>query len=520
VKRYAVYRRVSTEEQSRPGHVSLEAQTGECRRHVIERGGEVVLEAEDVQSGLEPARPGYQQILAAAQRGDIDAVVVFRFDRWGRDAGEALTSFTTLQRVGITVESVMEPTDDPFLRGLFTLLGFRESQATSQRTIAGLRRRAAKGEWSGPAPLGYNVVRTNGRSVLEIDPETAGYVRRLFEDAATGEYSLAELADRAAARGMRGRRGFVIPRQGLSRMLRNPVYRGAVAYGRSSQSKFAKVGSKPREEWIIVDGAHSPLVDLATFEAVQLALARHRQDQGTIRKTLFLLTSLTYCARCDGQPGPTSPAGRSWRVYGHGSKGGYYQCSRSRSYGRRLCDLPIISGPGLEAAVKQAVTRTFALLEDDGIREDAALLVAQEVEELRGAAEKQRLELQRARERHQTQRMNLARRLLGVAGEAIPEDIYRRLEEDEALAIRRIDEELSGLPAEAAPLDVEPIFDALASLEWADLTWEGWRQILVLLVQRIELRGRGNFKIVWQPAAEQIQSALYKLSSYGSRMFG
>ncbi len=162
MKRYAIYTRVSSAEQASPGHVSLESQLQNCRRYVAERGGTVVLLEQDVQSGLDPAREGYQRVLAAAQRGDFDAAVVWRFDRWGRDAGEALTSFASLQRLGVAVESIMEPTSDPFLQGLFALLGYRESQSISQRTMAGLRTRAARGEWSGPPPLGYQLSHRDG----------------------------------------------------------------------------------------------------------------------------------------------------------------------------------------------------------------------------------------------------------------------------------------------------------------------------------------------------------------------
>ena len=124
MKRYATYRRVSTDEQSRPGHVSLEAQTAECRRYVVERGGVVVLEEQDVQSGLDSSRPGYQRLLDAARRGEVDACACFRFDRWGRDPGEAIQSFLSLQKLGVDVESVTEPSDDIFLKSLFSLLGF------------------------------------------------------------------------------------------------------------------------------------------------------------------------------------------------------------------------------------------------------------------------------------------------------------------------------------------------------------------------------------------------------------
>ncbi len=515
MRRYAIYSRVSTEEQSRPGHVSLEAQVAACRHHVVEDGGIVVREDQDVQSGLDPTRPGYLRLKDAAKRREIDTVIVFRFDRWGRDPGEALTSFRDLQALDVNVTSVMEPSDDPFLRGLFALLGFRESQATSQRTIAGLRRRATKGEWSGAPPLGYQVHRDNGRSTLIVDPLVAPFVVRLFEDAATGRYSLAQLADRAKVAGLRGRTGHIVSRQAVGRMLRNPSFAGSLVYGRTSNSKLLQRGKRPRDEWINVPDAHPPLIDQDTFDRVQAVLTRHRREQGTVRGTRLLLTSLAYCGRCASTPGPNGMA-RTWRVYGHGTKGAYYECSRRSMYGE--CDLPSISAPGLDKAIKGRIAEAFQITPE--LRERAANFIAAEVEDHRAAVDNQRRELERSLDRHKRNRVELARRYVGMAAQAIPEDVYRQLESEEADAVVMIERTLAGLPVEPPPTNVASILDALESLTWNDLSQEGWRQVAVLLIERVVIHGRGDFEVEWQPPAEAIRSALAKVSGFGSRRFG
>ena len=512
MRRYAVYVRVSTEEQSRPGHVSLETQLNECRRYVLERGGIIALEQDDTQSGLDPNRPGYQKILTTARNREIDAAVVWRFDRWGRDAGEALQSFSTLHRLGIKVESVTEPNNDPFLQGLFSLLGYRESQSISERTAAALRTRAARGEWSGPPPLGYLISREGERTALVPDPETSHHIRALFNEAATGLYSISRLTERVTSAGLRSRRGRSLSRQAVGRMLRNPAYRGAVFFGRRSQSRFRPIGRRPASEWIVVEGAHTPLADATIYAAVQVWLTRHQREQGTIRDSRFLLTSLVYCARCEGTEG------RSWRAYGHGTKGAVYQCSRSAMYGRAACGLPSISARGLEAAVRQAVMDNFTLTQE--LRSRAQHHLLEEAEAARTAAERRRADLERALKRHQEQRIALARRLLGPNGGAIPPDIYKLLEEEEATAVQRIEEELRSLPPEPPVIDTEPLLTALENLQWEDLSWDGWRQILTALVGRINLYDRGHFGIDWEPAAAVLSNVLDRLSRFGSRTFG
>ncbi|MPZ24694.1 MAG: hypothetical protein GEU28_14475 [Dehalococcoidia bacterium] len=513
MKRYAIYRRVSTDEQSRPGHVSLEAQAAECRRAVVERSGVVVAEFEDVQSGLQASRPNYRRLKEAVARGEIDAVIVYRFDRWGREPGEALTACRDLQMLGADVESATEPHNDPFLRGLFFLLGYRESQSISQRTISGLMTRARKGEWSGQPPLGYIVQRENGRSVLAVDPMMAPLIRHLFEEAAESRLSLAQLADRAKAAGLRGRTGHPVSRQAVGRMLRNPTYAGCIVYGRTRNGKFTPRGRRPREEWIVSQDAHPAIIDSATFDRVQAVLSRHRAEQGTVRRTRFLLTSLAYCGRCTNTPGPNGVA-RAWRVYGHGTKGGgHYECSRRGSYGE--CDLPIISRAGLDQAVKQRIAAAFDFTSE--VRERAADFIATEISERRSAAEQQRRDLARSLEEHNRKRVQLARRLMS---NLIPEDVYQALEQEEAAAITLIERTLASLPADPPAANVEPVLAALSIVTWRDLEFEDWRDLAVLLIDRIVIYDRSDFEIEFQPAADVVRTALSKLSGFGSRKLG
>ena len=62
--------------------------------------------------------------------------------------------------------------------------------------IAGLEK-AEQGIWPTVAPLGYrNVMGANGKRVIELDPETAPFVVKLFEWYSTGRYSLKQVGNR------------------------------------------------------------------------------------------------------------------------------------------------------------------------------------------------------------------------------------------------------------------------------------------------------------------------------------
>ena len=83
-----IYCRVSTEEQGRPDHHSMDYQEQMARSRVREKekdGWHVVKVRKDVGSGKgTEGREGYQELLADIQAGAIDAVLVYKLDRLSR----------------------------------------------------------------------------------------------------------------------------------------------------------------------------------------------------------------------------------------------------------------------------------------------------------------------------------------------------------------------------------------------------------------------------------------------------
>jgi DNA invertase Pin-like site-specific DNA recombinase len=76
--RVAVYARVSTRDQQTLG-MQIEAMSA----YIKDRGWDIAKRIEDVGSGAKD-RPGRESLLKAARRREIDVVVVWRPDRWGR----------------------------------------------------------------------------------------------------------------------------------------------------------------------------------------------------------------------------------------------------------------------------------------------------------------------------------------------------------------------------------------------------------------------------------------------------
>ena len=145
--RAALYARVSTTNGQDP-----EMQVRELREYCRRRGWAVVREYVDVGiSGTKAKRPELDRLMADAQRRRLDAVVVWRFDRFARSVSHLLRALETFRALGVEFVSLSEQMDTstPTGKMVFTVLGAvaeLERSLIVERVRAGLRNARAKGK--------------------------------------------------------------------------------------------------------------------------------------------------------------------------------------------------------------------------------------------------------------------------------------------------------------------------------------------------------------------------------------
>ncbi len=147
-KRVALYHRASTVDQDPT------LARNELRAAAAARGLTATMEIEEHGSGARNDRPGLQQVMDAARRGKIDAVLVWKLDRFGRSALDLLGNIEELERCGVRFIAMtqgidIQPNGDPMSRLILTVLAgvaqFERSLIV-ERTRLGLdkARRAGK----------------------------------------------------------------------------------------------------------------------------------------------------------------------------------------------------------------------------------------------------------------------------------------------------------------------------------------------------------------------------------------
>tara|TARA_R110002072_G_scaffold303126_1_gene494848 strand:+ start:6997 stop:8490 length:1494 start_codon:yes stop_codon:yes gene_type:complete len=374
MKQFAALARVSSREQEREGF-SLEVQEEALKRYAAQEGGEIVKFfkiAETASKGEE--RKTFRELIAYAKKNAfaLDALLFYKVDRASRN----LFDYVELERLeseyNLPFISVSQPTENtPAGRMMRRTLANMASFYTEQQSVdvrEGLARRVKEGWFVGLAPYGYRNARKDGRGIIEVDPEPAANVKRIFHLYAFENLTLDGLVEKINAEGRLWRNSQPkFPRSSIHNILKDRAYIGELEY---------------KGEWY--PGKHEPLIDRATWERVQALLGGH----------VYHATTLTYagqfmtCGHC-GHP-ITGELVKKKRKDGGINFHVYYRCAR---YTRK--DHPRIRVK--EADIEAQVLALFDKMkvEDASVRDWFRMVLASQTRDAQADSRAQRQELTR-----------------------------------------------------------------------------------------------------------------------------
>jgi len=174
MKRAAIYARVSTHNGQSP-----EMQIEEIRRYCADRGLMVVDEYVDTGiSGSKESRPALDRLMSSCRRRQVDAVVVYRYDRFARSLRQLVNALDEFQALGIDFVSLHEGVDTStpngrLVFGILASIAEFERELIRDRVRSGLASAKLKGKRLGRPRVGLDLkqiidLRRNGASWANI----------------------------------------------------------------------------------------------------------------------------------------------------------------------------------------------------------------------------------------------------------------------------------------------------------------------------------------------------------------
>jgi DNA invertase Pin-like site-specific DNA recombinase len=166
IMKVGLYARVSTHDQQ-----TLALQREAMAAYAMQRGWSIVMMVEDVSSGASERRQR-EALLRAARRRTIDAIVVWRLDRWGRSLADLVGTLHELHALGVSFVSLHEALDfttptGRALAGMLAVFAEFEREILRERVKAGIAQARRRGRPHGrPATVAHR----------------AGDVRRLYAE--------------------------------------------------------------------------------------------------------------------------------------------------------------------------------------------------------------------------------------------------------------------------------------------------------------------------------------------------
>lgn len=150
--RVGIYARVSTLDQQ-----TLPMQIRALRDYADKRGWAVAAQVKEVGSGVSE-REQRQQLIDAARRREIDVVLVWRLDRWGRSVADLVSTLQELTELGVGFVSLTEALDfttpvGRAMAGLLAVFAAFERDILRERVRAGLDYARTFGKRLGRPPL-------------------------------------------------------------------------------------------------------------------------------------------------------------------------------------------------------------------------------------------------------------------------------------------------------------------------------------------------------------------------------
>lgn len=318
-----MYVRLSRDDERAGESLSIENQKAILSEYIEKQGWTLHdVYVDDGISGTTFERPGVKRLLEDAKQGVINTILVKDLSRFGRNyilVGQYLDYVFPafgIRFVALSDNIDTEQKDSAAMDMMPITNVFNEWWAASTskklRTVRVKNAKNGKNGMSHP-PYGYTIGKDEKRT-LQINEEVAPIVRRIFEMRASG-MTPRKIADILNAEKVLTPNDYRLSKTGvtsvvsswhlwntsvLRTLLDNPAYIGNLAQHRTTTVSYKnhKWQRRPKEDWIVIENAHEPIISKELWDRVKEVEASVSNGKPTKRGFTHPLSGLLFCADC------------------------------------------------------------------------------------------------------------------------------------------------------------------------------------------------------------------------------
>jgi len=282
--KFCQYCRKSSESKEKQA-LSIQDQIAECKKTTELNHLNVVLKLSEAKSSYKPhIRIEFDRMIEAVHQSKVNAILVWHPNRLCRNPEEGGMLVQMLQdglikEIRTTAGDSYNSDSDHLILQIHFGMANQYSRDISRNVKRGLIYKAERGEYTKPAPIGYEGYGDIKSRLIRPHEFEAPLLTQAFELAKTGRYSLNNIREYLKNNGLKTKRGKELSKSHLHRILTSTIY-----YGVFNHNSIAYQGN------------YEPLITKSTFDEVQIALGIRSKPKKIIWDSAY--NGLFFCPSC------------------------------------------------------------------------------------------------------------------------------------------------------------------------------------------------------------------------------